>query len=168
MPPETEADGTTSQPGRAKTHIMTVSTTLPRLAEFIAEFDDLDDGERLQTLVELADELPPLASDRAAAPFPTSCRVQECQTPVHMWVDWVNGRLHLEADVPVKSPTVRGLVAVVVQSLEGANPAQVLSLPDDLLPMLKLEAALGMTRQQGLRGVIHRIKQETRRQVAPL
>lgn len=144
-----------------------LAAAFPKLAEFLAEFADLDDGERLQTLVELADELPPISADRAAEPFPTTCRVQECQTPVHLWADWHGERLHLEADVPVKSPTVRGLVAIVVQSLEGATAAQVLSLPDDWLPMLGLEAALGMTRQQGLRGVIRRIKQETRRQLAP-
>ncbi len=148
---------------------MTVlSTTFPKLAAYIAEFQDLDDdSERLQTLVELADELPPISADRRAAALPASCRVQECQTPVHLWVDWRGEHLHLEADVPEKSPTVRGLVAVVVQSLEGATAAQVLSLPDDLLPMLGLDAALGMTRQQGLRGVIRRIKQETRNQLAP-
>ncbi len=144
-----------------------LAKAFPKLAEFIAEFQDLDDGERLQTLVELADELPPVSADRAAAPFPTTCRVQECQTPVHIWVDWRGDRMHLEADVPVKSPTVRGLLTVVVSSLEGATAAQVLSLPDDWLPMLGLEAALGMTRQQGLRGVIRRIKQESHRQLAP-
>jgi len=144
-----------------------LAAAFPKLAEFIAEFEDLDDGERLQALVELAEELPPISTGRAAEPFPTTCRVQECQTPVHIWVEWYGERLHLEADVPVKSPTVRGLVAIVVQSLEGATAAQVLSLPDDWLPMLGLEAALGMTRQQGLRGVIRRIKQETHRQLAP-
>ncbi|MDP1796658.1 MAG: SufE family protein [Planctomycetaceae bacterium] len=145
-----------------------LSTTFPKLAEFIEEFQELDENERLQTLVELADELPPISADRAAEPLPTACRVQECQTPVHLWVDWAGNHLHLEADVPEKSPTVRGLVALVVQSLEGATAAQVLSLPDDWLPMLGLAATLGMTRQQGLRGVIRRIKQETHRQLAPL
>lgn len=141
-----------------------IATEFPKLGEFIEEFRDLDDGERLQTLVELADELPPIVEARAREVFPTSCRVQECQTPVHMWIDWVDGRLHLEADVPEKSPTVRGLVAIVVQSLEGATESQVLSMPEDWLPILGLSAALGMTRQQGLRGVIHHIKRETRRQ----
>ncbi len=144
-----------------------IATLFPKLGEFIEEFHDLDDAERLQTLVELADELPPITESRRREPFPTTCRVQECQTPVHIWVDWQGDRLHLEADVPEKSPTVRGLLAIVVQSLEGASAAQVLALPDDWLPMLGLAAVLGMTRQQGLRGVIRRVKQETHRQIAP-
>jgi len=140
-----------------------ITNELPKLRGFIDELADLDDAERLQTLVELADELPPIAEARAREPFPSACRVQECQTPVHLWMDWINDRLHLEADVPEKSPTVRGLVAIVVQSLEGATPSQVLSLPEDWLPILHLTSAMGMQRQQGLRGVIRRIKQETHR-----
>lgn len=145
---------------------MTDTTAFPKLQAFIEELRDLDDAERLQTLVELADELPPIAEVRQREPFPASCRVQECQTPVHIWVDFVGDRLHLEADVPEKSPTVRGLLAIVVQSLEGAMSAQVLSMPEDWLKLLHLERALGMQRQQGLRGVITRIKQETRRHLA--
>ena len=146
---------------------MTDSTTaFPKLQAFIEELRDLDDAERLQTLVELADELPPIAETRRREPFPASCRVQECQTPVHIWVDWTENRLHLEADVPEKSPTVRGLLAIIVHSLNGATSSQVLAMPEDWLTLLHLERALGMQRQQGLRGVITRIKQETRRHLA--
>lgn len=142
---------------------MTDTTTFPKLQAFIEELRDLDDVERLQTLVELADELPPIAESRKREPFPSSCRVQECQTPVHIWMDWDGDRLHLEADVPEKSPTVRGLLAIVVQSLEGTDATQVLSVPEDWLPLLHLEKAMGMQRQQGLRGVIRHIRQETHR-----
>jgi cysteine desulfuration protein SufE len=142
---------------------MSNTTAFPKLQAFIEELSDLDDEERLQTLVELADELPPIAESRTREPFPLSCRVQECQTPVHIWMDWDGDRLHLEADVPEKSPTVRGLLAIVVQSLQGKTSAQVLSMPDDWLPMLHLTSAMGMQRQQGLRGVIRYIKQETHR-----
>ncbi|MDX1966904.1 MAG: SufE family protein [Planctomycetaceae bacterium] len=134
-----------------------------KLAEFVDELSDLDEHEKLEFLVELADELPPLSPERGTAPLPPSCRVQECQTAVYLWVDVNEGRLHVEADVPRNSPTVRGLVTLVVQGLEGASPMEVLQLPEDLLPRLGLQAALGMTRQQGLRGVMARIQREIRR-----
>lgn len=136
------------------------------LAEFIDEFQDLDVEERLEALVELADELPALSATRAAAARSSDCRVRECQTPVDLWVDVRDGRVHLEADVPRQSPTVRGLVTLVVQSLQGAAPPEVLSIPDDLLVPLGLHEALGMTRQQGLRGLVSHIKREVRRQQA--
>ncbi len=132
---------------------------LMKLDELIDEVSDLDPAEKLEWLVEFADELPGISANRAAHPFPESCRVQECQTPVFLWVDVVDGRVHLEADVPQKSPTVRGLVALVIVGVNGATPADVIGLPDDLLSILGLNGALGMNRQQGFRGLIARLKQ---------
>ena len=133
-----------------------------KLDELIAELSELDPAEKLEWIVEFADQLPDVSPGRAAAPFPETCRVQECQTPVYLWVDQSEGRIHLEADVPRKSPTVRGLVALLVVGLDGESTSAVQSLPDDLISVLGLNAALGMTRQQGFRGVISRLKQAVR------
>jgi cysteine desulfuration protein SufE len=133
-----------------------------QLDSYIAELADLDDAEKLEWLIEFSDELPPLSAWREAEALPAACRVAECQTPVYLWVETRNGRIHVEADVPRNAPTVRGLVTVVVKGLEGATVEEVLSIPDDLLPVLGLTKALGMQRQQGLRGVVARIKREIR------
>ncbi len=134
--------------------------------DYANEMADLDDEERLETLIEIGERLPPLAAERAAVPFPAACRVQECQTPVHLWVEVREGRVFIEADVPKKSPTVRGLVALLVDAFRGETPEVVLRTPDDVLAALHLSAALGMTRQQGARGVIARIKREIHGQLA--
>jgi cysteine desulfuration protein SufE len=128
--------------------------------ELIQEFHDLSPEERLEELVEWADRLPPISSARKCSPLPESCRVQECQTPVYLWVDVQQGGVHVEADVSPKSPTVRGLVSLVVEAVEGASPAEVLSLPDEWMRELGLAEVLGMTRQRGFHGVILRIKRE--------
>lgn len=128
------------------------------LDELIAEFKDLEPDERLEWIVEFSDQLPDIALDKQVETFPETCLVRECQTPVHLWVEVNLGRIHLEADVPRKSPMVRGLVALVVCGLEGATVEEGLSLPDDMVAELGLSSVLGMTRQQGFRGVISRIK----------
>lgn len=133
-----------------------------RLAELMGEFDGLDATERLELLVELGDELPPVRESRGQAPFPDECRVQECQTAVHLWVEVQDGKVALEADVPRKSPTVRGLVALLVLGLQGGSPAEVLAIPEDLIGQLGLAEGLGMTRRQGVQGMIRRIKQSVR------
>ena len=133
-----------------------------KLDELIAEFTDLEPEEKLEWLVEFADQLPELSPGRAGVPFPDTCLVRECQTPVYLWVDQSDGRIHLEADVPRKSPTVRGLVALLVVGLDGATIAAVQNLPDDLVAVLGLSGVLGMTRQQGFRGVVARLKQAVR------
>lgn len=132
------------------------------LDELIAEIKELEPNERLEWIVEFADQLPDISLDKQVETFPDECRVQECQTPVHLWVEINLGRIHLEADVPRKSPTVRGLVALVVCGLEGATVEEGLSLPDDMVAELGLTSVLGMTRQQGFRGVISRIKRRLR------
>jgi cysteine desulfuration protein SufE len=118
----------------------------------------LDPDEKLQWLVEFSSELPQISEEKLAEPFPDECRIQECQTPVHLWVGTVAGHVKLEADVPAKSPTVRGLVALLVCGLNGATLSEGLALPDDMVSHLGLASVLGMTRQQGFRGVVARIK----------
>ena len=131
-----------------------------KLTEILADFAGADPEESLEMLLDLADTLPPLSAVRAAAGEPSECRVQECQTPVFLWVDVHDGKVRLEAAVPEKSPTVRGFVSLLVDGLSGASPAEVAMLPDDFLPLLGLETTLGMTRQRGFRGIISRIKRE--------
>lgn len=133
-----------------------------RLDELIAELDDLEPVEKLEWLVEFADELPEISLGKHDVPSPESCRVQECQTTIHLWTEVHEGRIHIEADVSKKSPTVRGLVALVVCGLEGAEVSEGLNLPDDMVGRLGLASVLGMTRQQGFRGVIARIKRGLR------
>ena len=131
-----------------------------RLDELISELDELEPDEKLQWLVEFANELPKLSPGRVTVPIPESCRIQECQTPVYLWVDVIDHKLHLEADVPQKSPTVRGLVSLVVCGLEGCSVAEAISIPDDIVAHAGLSTVLGMTRQQGFRGFISKIKRE--------
>ena len=131
-----------------------------QLDQLMIELDELEPEDKLQWLVEFADELPELSPGKLANPFPETCLIQECQTPVHLWVEVRNGLVHLEADVPQKSPVVRGLVALMVCGLEGATISEGLELPDDIVNHIGLASALGMTRQQGFRGVISRIKRE--------
>ena len=84
--------------------------------------------------------------------------MHECQTPVFLWVDVEEGKVHIHADVPPESPTVRGFISLLAQSLDGAAPADVARVPDDLLEQLGLSETLGMTRTQGLTAILYRIK----------
>ena len=84
--------------------------------------------------------------------------MHECQTPVYLWVEVENGQVHIHADVPRESPTVRGFISLLARSLDGLPPEQVAAIPDDLLDQLGLSETLGMTRTQGLSAILHRIK----------
>jgi cysteine desulfuration protein SufE len=134
-----------------------------KLPELLAEFDGVDPEESLEMLIEFGERLPALSPGRESSAAPADCRIQECQTPVFMWIDVREGKIFLEAQVPEKSPTVRGFVALLVEGVSGGTPAEIAALPDDFLPLLGLAETLGMTRQRGFRGIVSRIKREAAR-----
>lgn len=127
-----------------------------KLDRYISRFRAADRNTRLEALLDFSQKLPPISPDRARAK--EAHRVPECQTPVFLWVDVRDGRVSIAADVPRESPTVRGFVSLLAHGLEGATPAEVAALPDDLLHSLGLDEALGMLRTQGLTAIVRRIK----------
>ena len=132
-----------------------------KLEPLFAEFEGLEARERLELLIEFSETLPALSPQRAAIPAPSECRVQECQTAVDLWVDVSDGTVMLEALVPRQSPTIRGLVALLIEGSNGARVDDVLEMPDNILEPLGLAETLGMTRQHGTRGLVAAIKRRT-------
>lgn len=131
---------------------------MPSLASLIPRFQAADRTLRLETLLDYSKKLPPLPERLAAEQAAGTARVHECQTPVSLWVEVEGDVVHLHADVPRESPTVRGFVALLVRTLDGASRREVLAVPDDLLDQLRLTETLGMTRTQGLGAIVARIK----------
>jgi len=134
-----------------------------KLDALLAEFEGALPDEALELLIELGDKLPRVSPARAAGQLPGECRIPECQTPVYLWIDVVDGRLNLEAAVPEESPTVRGFVSLLVQGLADEPAHEVARLPDDLLPCLGLDSTLGMQRRSGFKGIVARIKRDAAR-----
>jgi cysteine desulfuration protein SufE len=131
---------------------------MPTLETLIPRFKSADRTTRLETLLDYSRKLPPLPQRYEEQKARGEHRVHECQTPVYLWVDVDEGRVHIHADVPRESPTVRGFISLLARSLDGATPADVARVPEDLLDQLGLSEALGMNRTQGLTAILHRIK----------
>ena len=131
---------------------------MPTLDTIIPRFKAADRSTRLETLLDYSRRLPPLPERLEAEKDRGEHRVHECQTPVFLWVELEDGKVHIHADVPRESPTVRGFISLLARSLEGAAPEDVAKIPDDLLDQLGLSETLGMTRTQGLTAILQRIK----------
>ena len=131
---------------------------MPSLDALIPRFRNADRTTRLETLLDYARKLPPLPERLQAERTLGHNLVHECQTPVFLWTEVTDGRVHIHADVPPESPTVRGFVSLLARALDGATPADVGRVPDDLLDQLGLTETLGMTRTQGLSAILARIK----------
>jgi cysteine desulfuration protein SufE len=131
---------------------------MPTLDTIIPRFKAADRQTRLETLLDYSRKLPPLPEKYEAEKAQGRNMVEECQTPVYLWVEVDGGRVHIHADVPRESPTVRGFVSLLARTLDGESPDAVAKLPLDLLDQLGLSEALGMTRTQGLTAILHRVK----------
>jgi cysteine desulfuration protein SufE len=131
---------------------------MPSLDTLIPRFKAADRQTRLETLLDYSQKLPPLPERYEAEKQQGHNRVHECQTPVYLWVELDQGRVHIHADVPRESPTVRGFIALLARALDNQTPEAVAQLPDDLLDQLGLSETLGMTRTQGLTAILNRIK----------
>src|SRR3954465_14899473 len=132
------------------------------LDAIVAELSESDRQERIDLLIDFAKNLPPLP-ERLAALKDASHRVEECQSPVYLFVEMVGDRVALYADAPIEAPTVRGFVSLLLEGLNGATVEEVLRVPSDLVDRCGLQEVLGMLRVRGLSGVLRRIKGEVPR-----
>ena len=128
-----------------------------------AEFAELEPRERLELLLEFADKLRPLAAEHQQERDEGLGRVPECQTPVFLWVELIDGRVHIDADVAPEAPTVKGFVSVLVEIFEGATLAESLAIEPNFVHRFGLADSLGMVRMRGLGAIAHTIRQKVAR-----
>jgi len=133
---------------------------MKELERKLGRFRALGREMRLQLLLDYARRFPPLPDELAAARDEGLGRVEECQTPLFLWVAVDAGRVRIHADAPRESPTVRGFVAFLMEALEGRSPTEVAALPDDLMERMGLHEVLGAVRARGLGAVLRRIKRD--------
>jgi cysteine desulfuration protein SufE len=129
------------------------------LDEIVAELSEADREERIELLIDFAKSLPALP-DRLTAHKDETHRVEECQSPVYLFVEPEGECVAIYADVPIESPTVRGFVSLLVEGLNGATVDEVMSVPNDLIDRTGLVEILGMQRLHGLSAVLRRLKSE--------
>jgi cysteine desulfuration protein SufE len=142
------------------------ATTLPaKLAETREDFLALGVKDRLQLLLEFSNELPALP-DRYAEHPDLLERVEECQSPVFMFVEVDDGIVHLYATAPAESPTTRGFASILAQGIEGLTVQQVLDIPADYPQSLGLAEAVSPLRVRGMTGMLARTKRQLRERVA--
>jgi cysteine desulfuration protein SufE len=140
--------------------------TLPaKLAETREDFLALGVKDRLQLLLEFSNELPALPERYAEHPDLLE-RVEECQSPVFMFVEVDDGIVHLYATAPAESPTTRGFASILAQGLEGLTVQQVLDIPADYPQSLGLAEAVSPLRVRGMTGMLARTKRQLRERLA--
>lgn len=136
------------------------------LAEIRDEFLALEVRDRLQLLLEFSNELPELPGRYADHPDLLE-RVVECQSPVFLFVEVADGRVHLHATAPREAPTTRGFASILAQGLDGLTVDQVLDdVPDDYPQTIGLTEAVSPLRIRGMTALLGRAKRQIRERTA--
>ena len=130
------------------------------LQQTVDDFQAMEEQDRLQLLLEFADELPELPPRYAEHPELLE-RVVECQSPVFLFVE-VADHVHVHATAPPESPTTRGFASILAQGLEGATAEEALAVPADMPRMLGLDRVVSPLRLRGMSGMLSRIQRQIR------
>lgn len=142
---------------------MTDAALPETLAEIREEFLELDAPERLELLLEYADDLPAVPEDVADGAFE---RVAECQSPVFIALQVSNGRVRMHAKAPAEAPTTRGFAGILVRAVSGLTVAEALGIPDDYPQSLGLAQSVSPLRIAGMSGMLRRAKRQISAQSA--
>lgn len=135
----------------------TIGAMPERLKEIIDDFQLSEGREKLELLLQFADQMPALPEwlqqDHDQMEF-----VPECMTPVYVQAETHDGRMTFYFDVPDESPTVRGYAALMGDGLRGATPEQVLSIPGDFYSQMGLDKVLSHQRLNGISAILAHMK----------
>jgi cysteine desulfuration protein SufE len=132
--------------------------TLPSSVERVLKyFRSLGREEKMQALVSYSKRLEPVP-DRFKTLPREAFSVPECMTPVDLFPEERNGRMHFYADVNVRqSPTVAAFLAVLFQAVNDQTPDTILAIPSDFVRQLMEGIGLA-ARESGLNAILSRVK----------
>lgn len=136
---------------------MSAATLAAELAE---DFKSFALKDRLQLLLEFSENLPELPARYADHPDLLE-RVEECQSPVYLFVEVNDGRVDLFFTAPQEAPTTRGFASILHSVLDGSSVPEVLAFDDDFPSTLGLSEAVSPLRMRGMRAMLGRIKRQT-------
>lgn len=131
-----------------------------KLTEIRDEFLELSESNRLLMLLEFSQDLPELPPEYADNPELLE-RVEECQSPVFIFVDVSpESIVTVYATAPEQAPTTRGFASILVQGLSGLSVVQALEIPQDFPDTLGLTKLISPLRVRGMTAMLWRIKRQ--------
>ncbi len=138
-------------------------TLPPSIDKILRRFATLSPDMTRQALVQYAGKLPPLP-ERFQGMDAEQYRVHECQTPVAIYPEVVDGRMHYHADLPRESAALRALLAMIFEAVNGQPPETVLGIPPDFVRQVMGKIGL-QAREAGLNAMVERLKRAARQAV---
>jgi cysteine desulfuration protein SufE len=140
--------------------VTSVSRLPAALAEVVNDFQEVQGQDKLQLLLEFANELPTLPAELEEASMEP---VPECQSPLFLHVDAADrDAVRLFFSAPAQAPTTRGFAAILAAGLDKQPAEDILAVPDDFYSDLGLAALISPLRLRGMSAMLARIKRRLR------
>ena len=130
------------------------------IQKILKRFATLTPDLTRQALVQYANRLPPLP-ERFQQLDRNDYAVHECMTPVAIYPEVVDGKMYYYADVPQSAPTIRALLAMIFEAINGQPPETVIAIPSDFVRQVMDKLGLG-TREVGLNAMVDRLRRAAR------
>lgn len=127
--------------------------------EIVDAFNDVPVSSKLELLLEYANSLPALPERYADHPELLE-RVEECQSPVYLFVEIDNGKANIFLTAPAEAPTTRGFASLLQLALDGQNIDTINTFSDQFIQDLKLSDLVSPLRIRGMHGMLTRIKRQ--------
>lgn len=127
----------------------------------IEDFQAIGVKDRLNLLLEFSENLPALP-DRYVDHPDLLERVEECQSPIFLFVEVSGGLVNLFFSAPPEAPTTRGFASILHSVIDGLTIQEVLDFDDDFPSKIGLTEAVSPLRIRGMRGMLARIKRQVR------
>jgi cysteine desulfuration protein SufE len=127
--------------------------------EIVDAFNEVPVSSKLELLLEYANSLPALPERYADHPELLE-RVEECQSPVYLFVEIDNGKANIFLTAPAEAPTTRGFASLLQLALDGQNLDAINTFSDQFIQDLKLSDLVSPLRIRGMHGMLTRIKRQ--------
>lgn len=129
--------------------------------EIANDFSALEGNDKLELLIEISDQLPALPERYADHPELLE-RVEECQSPVYLFVEIHDGIVEIFLTAPREAPTTRAFAGILHSSLNEQPVDTILNFDDNYPSMLGITELVSPLRMRGIRGMLARIKRQVR------
>lgn len=134
-----------------------------RLERLVATLEGLDRSDRIEMLIEIADQFKPVPARIAQRPYPVERRVPGCESEAYVWSE-ASPEGTLTYYFAVENPqgiSAKALAAILAESLSGAPPDVVATMPADVVYRI-FGNELSMGKSLGLMGMVNMVREESR------
>jgi cysteine desulfuration protein SufE len=135
-------------------------TTTTQAQEIIEAFREVPENLKLELLLEYSEALPALPERYQDSPELLE-RVEECQSPVYLFVEVSPTDLvSIYLTAPDEAPTTKGFASILQLALGGHSSKDVLGFDESFVDEIGLTDLVSPLRIRGMHGMLTRIKRQ--------